>query len=403
MNEPFTVEDSGAFVELFELPPTSTGPLDGLRFAVKDLIDVVGRTTGCGNPRWRETHPPAPANAVCVDQLLAAGARCVGKTISDELAFSLLGESHFFGTPLNPKAPGRVPGGSSSGSASAVACGLCDFALGTDTGGSVRVPAANCGLFGIRPSHGLVSVAGVMSFAPGFDTVGWFARSADILARVGSVLLACDVPARAQVGEIYLVEDAFALADPGVQQALSAPVERLKDRFGGKVRPVLFRDLVGEQGLRDWYDAIFRPVQWAEIWSSLGAWIEQTRPELGPATEATFALTRGLDRPTIGPAVRRRESLARRLQGALEPGNMLVIPTAPSIAPLKGSIRTRSQDTTDYYPRALALTSISGIGRLPQVTLPLSEADGAPAGLSLLAPHGRDDLLLAAAAEFTGH
>jgi amidase len=241
-----------------------------------------------------------------------------------------------------------------------------------------------------------------MPFAPTFDTVGWFARSADVLARVGSILLARDVPARAQVGLIYLVEDAFALADPDVQQALAAPVARLKDRFDGKVRQVILRDLVGEPELRDWYEAIFRPIQWAEIWCSLGAWIEETRPEFGPATESNFALTRGLDRRTIGPALRRRESLARQLRDALGPGDLLAIPTAPSIAPLKGAVTSRSQDDTDYYPRALALTSIAGIGRLPQVTLPLAEAGGAPAGLSLLAAHGRDDLLLAAVAEFTG-
>ena len=117
-----TAEQSGAFIEQFTLPPTGEGPLAGLRFAVKDLIDVAGHRTGCGNPTWLATHPSAPVSAVCVEQLLAAGASCIGKTITDEVAFSLLGENHFYGTPLNPAAPDRVPGGSSSGSASAVAC-----------------------------------------------------------------------------------------------------------------------------------------------------------------------------------------------------------------------------------------------------------------------------------------
>src|ERR671927_1235558 len=189
-----TAEDD-AFVESVEVDPTGSGSLDGLSFAVKDLIDIGGHKTGCGNPTWRDTHPPASVNAVCVEQLLGAGARCVGKTVSDELAFSLLGENHFYGTPRNPKAPGRVPGGSSSGSASAVASGLVDFALGTDTGGSVRVPANNCGIWGLRPSHGFISVAGVNPFAPTFDTVGILASSAEIMAAVASVLLACeDIP-----------------------------------------------------------------------------------------------------------------------------------------------------------------------------------------------------------------
>ncbi len=161
-----TIAQSGTFVDNFSLAATGEGPLSGLTFVVKDIIDVAGHRTGCGNPTWLATHPPATVHAVCVEQLLAAGGRAVGKTISDEIAFSLLGENHFYGTPLNPAAPDRIPGGSSSGSASAVACGLADFALGTDTGGSVRVPASNCGLWGLRPSHGFVSVAGVMPFAP---------------------------------------------------------------------------------------------------------------------------------------------------------------------------------------------------------------------------------------------
>jgi amidase len=191
-----TVGQSNAFVTTFDLPPADSGPLDGLRFAVKDTIDVAGFKTGCGNPTWRDFHPPAVVHAVCVEQLLHAGARCIGKTISDELAFSLLGENHFYGTPLNVRAPDRVPGGSSSGSASAVACGLVDFALGTDTGGSIRVPASNCGIWGFRPSHGLVSVAGVNPLAPSFDTVGILAQNADVLGKVALVLLAAaPVPA----------------------------------------------------------------------------------------------------------------------------------------------------------------------------------------------------------------
>src|ERR1700752_5163834 len=185
-----TGAQSNAFVTTFDLPPTGSGPLEGLRFAVKDTIDVAGFKTGCGNPTWRDSRPAAVVHAVCVEQLLRAGTRCVGKTISDELAFSLLGENHFYGTPLNRAAPDRVPGGSSSGSASAVACGLVDFALGTDTGGSVRVAAGNCGIWGLRPSHGFISVAGVMPFAPTFDTVGILARDGDVLRRSAEVLLA---------------------------------------------------------------------------------------------------------------------------------------------------------------------------------------------------------------------
>ena len=195
---PYSAEQAEAFVERFELQPTGSGPLSGLSFGGKDIIDIAGHQTGCGNPTWRATHPTATSNAFCVDQLLNAGAACAGKTVMDELAFGMFGENFFYGAPLNPRAPDRVPGGSSSGSASAVACGLVDFAIGTDTAGSVRLPASNCGVFGLRPSHGFVSVAGVYPLAPTFDTVGVFARTAEILTRAAAALLQCDVPTAPQ-------------------------------------------------------------------------------------------------------------------------------------------------------------------------------------------------------------
>ena len=230
------VAQSNAFVETFEVSHAGNGSLDGLRFAVKDVIDVTGWKTGCGNPTWRDSHPPAVANAVCVEQLLCAGARCVGKTICDELAFSLLGENHFYGTPLNPRAPDRVPGGSSSGSASAVACGLVDFALGTDTGGSTRVPASNCGVWGFRPSHGFVSVAGVNPLAPSFDTVGVLARNADVLANVGLVLLAGAQGPLRKPATIHLIHEAFAFVDADVQEAVSEPIGACAICSAGKCR-----------------------------------------------------------------------------------------------------------------------------------------------------------------------
>ena len=168
-----------------------SGPLAGLNFAVKDIFDVAGYPTGCGSPEKRaESRKNLPgSHAPVVEALLAAGAAFAGKTHTAELAFSLDGRNDHFGTPTNPAAPGRVPGGSSSGSAAAVAGGLVDLALGSDTGGSVRGPAAMCGLIGLRTSFGRIDIGGTMPLSPGFDTVGWFARSAEVYERVGAVLL----------------------------------------------------------------------------------------------------------------------------------------------------------------------------------------------------------------------
>ncbi len=391
-----TVAQSNAFVTTFEVSPTGSGPLDALCFGVKDVIDVAGWKTGCGNPTWRDSHPTAVAHAVCVEQLLQAGARCVGKTISDELAFSLLGENHFYGTPLNAKAADRVPGGSSSGSVSAVACGLVDFALGTDTGGSIRVPASNCGIWGFRPSHGFISVAGVNPLAPSFDTVGILAHDADVLARVALVLLASAPTPATKPGTIHLIHEAFALADADVQQALLEPVRRLRDLVGQRVQESSLSDFAADEPGRNfatWSDT-YCVIQWAEIKSCLGAWIADAKPEFGPDVAGSFELANQLDRRRVAEALERRERYSQSLHDFLRPTDLLCIPTTPTLAPPKGAAPQRSASGSGYYPRTLGLTSIAGIGRLPQVSLPLGQVGEVPVGLSLLGRHGQDALLL---------
>src|SRR6266404_4122884 len=203
------------------------GPLSGLTFAAKDLFDVAGFPTGGGNPDWARSNPVPTRHSWAVQRLLDAGATLIGKTITDEVSLGIVGENAFYGTPVNPRAPGHVPGGSSSGSAAAVAAGLCDTALGTDTGGSVRVPASFCGLYGIRPTHGRLDLAGMMQQAPTSDTTGWFARDAETFARVSAVMLgeaiADDLPRR-----LVIATDTFALADPETAAALEPLVARLR-------------------------------------------------------------------------------------------------------------------------------------------------------------------------------
>lgn len=392
------VAETGAFVQTLTVEPKGDGPLNGLRFAVKDLMDLVGYKTSCGNPAWRDSHPVAATNAVCVDQILNAGGACVGKTVTDELAFGLDGENFFYGTPLNPRAPDRVPGGSSSGSASAVACGLVDFALGTDTGGSVRVPAANCGIYGFRPTHGAISVAGVNPLAPTFDTVGVLAATAQVLSKAAAVLLGCHIPDLVDVGKVYVLRDALASSDSEVTRALVEPIESLKALTPENVTEISLQDIArstaGEE-LRDWHD-VYRTIQWAEIWSCLGSWVLDAKPAMGPRTTKNFELARNLDRSTVPGAIRRREHYFTLLKNFLGPHDLICMPTTPAPAPLKGTLAV-DRTTGSYYPRALALTSIAGIGRLPQVTLPVAEVEGSPVGLSLLAAQGMDAFLLGVA------
>ncbi len=393
----YSIEESGAFVHTFEIEPNGSGVLSGLSFAVKDLIDLAGQKTGCGNPRWQETHPPAAAHAICVEQLLSAGARCIGKTITDELAYSLIGENHFYGTPLNPKAPDRVPGGSSCGSASAVACGIADFALGTDTGGSVRVPAHNCGIWGIRPTHGVVSVAGVSPLSPSFDTVGVLASSADVLAKAASVLLSADIPQNAVPDTIHLIQEGFEAADPEVSGAIEKCTENLKRIFGNCIRKTSMREIDGArdfQDLSNWYE-IYRVLQRAEALNSLGGWVESAKPEMGTMIRESLDLASSLDRRLVPPIKDRREDLFRRMRTFLGKRDLLCVPTASSVAPLIGTIHRRDEAAHGYYQRTLSLTSIAGVARLPQISMPLAEVNGVPAGFSLLAHPYEDAFLLA--------
>ena len=170
-------------------------------------------------------------HAWAVQTLLDAGCTLIGKTVTDEVSLGILGENAFDGTPMNVRAPGRVPGGSSSGSAAAVAAGLCDTALGTDTGGSVRVPASFCGLYGIRPTHGRLNLSGMLPQAPTSDTTGWFARDSETFARVSSVLLGEEIP-HALPTSLVVATDTFGFADPAVAKALHPVVMRLGALIG---------------------------------------------------------------------------------------------------------------------------------------------------------------------------
>ena len=392
------MKDIGAFIETFTIEPISSGPLDSLTFAVKDVIDISGCKTGFGNPTWRDTHPPAAATAVCVEQLLAAGGRCIGKTVTEELAYSLIGENHFYGAPLNCKAPDRVTGGSSSGSASAVSCGVADFALGTDTGGSVRVPASNCGIWGMRPSHGAVSVAGVRTLSPSFDTVGVLASSAEILERAMHVLLAQPPSPDHEPSNVYFIRETLDLCDLDLFAVVQGQLDAVRERYGNRVREISMRqiDQANAAGLENWYE-IYRVLQRAEAWNSLGSWYEEHKPELGSMIAESIELAKSLDRKLVPEIKARKEDYFRKMNAFLGPRDVIFLPSACSPAPKKGTVNKRDQAPRDYYVRLLSLTSIAGAARLPQISMPLMELEGAPVGLSVMGRFLEDVFLLSTA------
>jgi amidase len=374
--------EASAFVEhgRMSLQTCGDGPLADLTFAVKDLFDVAGVRSVWGNPD-RLRAEPAVATAPSVAAVLAAGAALIGKTHTDEIACGMFGLNPHFGTPINPAAPDRVPGGSSSGSAAVVAGHICDFALGTDTGGSVRVPASFCGLCGIRTSFGRISLGGVMPMAPSFDTVGWLARDATTLRRVGQVYFAgSDL---APQPRFLVATDAFRIPVGPVGDVLLAVARRLDAR-----ETSLYRE-----GVEHWLDT-FRPLQLADLWATLGGWATAPGRTLSAAVRQRVALASTITAADVAPAMIRRDALARRLADLLGHDGILVMPTAHDLPPLRDA---SVEAQIAFRDKTLALTCVASLARLPQVNVPAALVEDCPVGLSLCAGPGRDEFLLAVA------
>jgi amidase len=383
------VDTVGAFVpgQVFRIEGRRGGPLSGLTFAAKDLFDVAGRPTGGGNPDWARTHPVPTRHAWAVQTLLDAGATLIGKTVTDEVSLGILGENPFDGTPTNPAAPGHVPGGSSSGSAAAVASGICDTALGTDTGGSVRVPSSFCGLYGIRPTHGRLDLTGMMSQAPSSDTTGWFARDADTFARVSAAILGEPIPATRPT-RLLIATDAFALADPDAAEALRPLIARLGALIGNTEEVTM-----APPGLAAWARAQ-RLLQPYEAWQNFQHWVDEANPRF------QFTVARNLVLASLSSAGDRayaalvREEARGRLRHLLRPGTILCLPTTPFPAPKCGLGISALEPLRD---RITALACHGGLTGVPQVSIPGTAAAGPPIGLSIIGARGSDAMLVAVA------
>ena len=361
------------------------GPLSGLTFAAKDIFDIAGQVTGGGNPDWKASHKAAERTAWAVQALVGAGATMVGKTITDEVTRGIFGENAHYGTPVNPRAPGRVPGGSSSGSAAAVAGGLVDFALGSDTGGSVRVPASFCGLYGLRPTHGRIPLDGVLLQAPSYDTLGWLARDADIFAKVGAVLLQ-QASGESRPRCLVIAEDAFEVAEQAVQDALRPIVDRLASLIGDSMTARL-----APTRLSDW-SAQQQVLQGQEAWETAQDWIDRVNPRFSFEVAERYAAARAITESEVAAARAVKESIITRMDAVLADGAVVCLPTTPTPAPPRGE---RLSVRNALRPRMSALTCIAGTTGAPQITLPVAEVGGLPIGLSLLGTRGADELLMA--------
>ncbi len=383
------IDEIGAFVPgpRVRIEGRAGGPLSGLTFAAKDLFDVAGVPTGGGNHDWPTGRAVPQRHAWAVQTLLDAGATLIGKTITDEVSLGILGENAFDGTPRNVRAPGRVPGGSSSGSAAAVAAGLCDTALGTDTGGSVRVPASFCGLYGIRPTHGRIDLAGMLPQAPTSDTTGWFARDAETFARVSAVMLGEAIPGALPM-RLVIAVDAFGFADPEVASALQPMVKRLAALLGHSREEVM-----APQGLSVWARAQ-RTLQPVEAYATFRDWLDTRNPRMA------FSVARGLLAGAAIPASElswanlMRQEVRARMAYLLPAGTILCLPTTPFPAPLAGQKLSVLDPLRD---RITCLCAQGGLAGHPQVSLPGTTVDGLPVGLSIIGARGSDASLVAVA------
>ena len=360
------------------------GPLFGLTFAAKDIFDVAGHVTGGGNPDWKATHPPAEKNAWIIQTLVDAGAAMVGKTHTDELTRGILGENAHYGTPINSKAKDRVPGGSSSGSAAAVAGGLVDFALGSDTGGSVRIPASFCGLYGLRPTHGRIPLEGILIQAPSYDTIGWFTKDTKTYARVAEVVFGNTIP-ETSPSRIVIAEDAFEEADPEVANVLLPIAEKIAALAGSSAKVRL-----APNGLTEWASQQ-NILQSEEAWNSVKDWINKVNPRFSFWVSERYNLAISLTQTQINEAAVLREQVRNRMDEIFANGGFVCLPTAVVPAPPRGLPASAKKDVQG---RLSHLTCIGGTTGRPQLNLPLGEVNGLPVGISLMGDHGSDEELI---------
>lgn len=371
------------------IEPALDGPLAGLTATVKDMYDIAGCRTGGGSPEWLASQRPAERHARAVQKLLDAGVTLTGKTVCDEFFYSVTGANAHYGTPVNPRAPGRLPGGSSSGSAAACAAGACDLALGSDTAGSIRIPGALCGVYGIRVSRGRFDLSGAMPMAPSFDAGGWFAATPGVFRRAGEVLL--EPPARvATIEGLVILDDAFENVDQPVAALLEAFLATARDRLPAPAHARAARD-----GLDAWREAM-RLVQAHELWATYGAFIREHRPSLGPGIRERIESAATVSDDHVAVAREITAHASRRMDELAVPGTVLAAPTAPSVAP---PITTPPADLESFRRRVMRLVCMASISGLPQVTIPVGTVDGAPVGLSILGWRGADEALLSLAAE----
>ncbi len=388
------MESFDGIIDRLDISPTATGPLSGLKFAVKDMFDLEGRTCSFGTPDWKRTHSPAVKNAPSVQQLLDAGAHLKFNACADELACSLDGINVHYGTPINGQAPDRIPGGSSSGSASLVSRGEADFALGTDTAGSVRVPASYCGIFGFRPSYDYIDIEGVCPLGASFDTVGVFAGSANLLELVSGVLLRQDKTYKVEdvtPANLIIPEQFTSVLDPLIAPYMMAFVDELKKKFTTVKEQNIYKHA------RDVYD-VFSIVRAREAWTAHAEWLERVKPHLATSIRQRIYSCRDISDDVFKRGSAAREELLSRSDEVVDGNSFICLPTTWGVPPLLSASEGELQDNRN---RNIVITTLASCYGFPQVTIPIP-VGRMKLGISLMGAKGSDKALLRFVKELTG-
>lgn len=391
-----------SLISKFTVNPTRKGILDNLTFAVKDVIDIKGQKTSCGNPTWLNQQLTSEVHAICTEQLLASGAACIGKTVLGEFCSGSTGINHFYGMPKNTNARDRVPGGSSSGSASIVAEGKVDFSLGTDAAGSVRVPASFCGIYGMRPSQGIISMSGVKSFAPSFDTIGIFSKTIDILDIVFAALVGRQLDKPNRVSNYYVLEDYLMLVTSEQRKILYQFIDKTSDLLHLKPIFIKLTDIHSDANNRDiGVSAILKKILCAEIWTMIASWAKEVNLEFSKNTFVDFNYMESIDRTSLSEAFIQKEKYAFELNKLLKQGGLLCIPTTPDVAPFRNNIFKRVNEFD--YEKLRPLVALSSLGKLPQINIPIQNKGFPPLGISLLSGYSQDSFLIQTVKKITAH
>jgi len=356
------------------------GPLSGLRLAVKDLFDVAGYPTAAGNATVLAASGIKTSTAPLVRTLLDAGACFVGKTNTDELAYSLIGGNIHFGMPINPRDPNLIPGGSSSGSAVAVAAGLADIGLGTDTSGSIRLPAAVNGLIGWRPTHGSLDNQALRPLAPSFDVPGFMTRSLEPMA---AVMSAVGMPAADdRPSSILISADIFATIDDAVADEMIAGLR-------SAAIPVRRIDAISSFSLADLASAFITILQ-REAWDSNKTLFERSPEAIAPDIAARLLSGSRLDDEEVREARAIAKLFSAEIDRLLCEDVIVALPTLAMSPPARDA---GAESFARFRSACIELLCLSGLSGCPQLAFPIAGYLG-KVSLSLLGARSADRMLM---------